>query len=292
MTGSSQVWTDFLEKFPAAEVREGCEPCIFLGHNSTEATVLIHGLSDSPYFLKAIAAHLQFQGHTVLLPLLHGHGLCQPDGMRGISRHIWRHQVEFSVATAKRLAARVNIGGFSAGGALSVQHWCLHHSDISGALLLFSGALDLAGNVHLAGFKKWLGKSVLQMPIAVLQDRFGTALIGANPYRYARRDYDGVAEFLRLLAELDQQLKNPPARIPIFAAHSQLDTIASLDAVRDIVEGCGTPTSLVHTIAAANNVSHAQLVLDAPVAASGRELEAANPVFDDMMHSLNSFLAR
>ena len=82
-TNDGQEWFDYYERFDYFthdSVRDGCHPWIFRHATpSDKAIVLVHGLTDSPYFVTAIARHFHAQlGYDVFLPLLHCHGLKEP----------------------------------------------------------------------------------------------------------------------------------------------------------------------------------------------------------------------
>jgi len=82
-----QEWLEYYERFAyfsADAVRDGCHPRLFK-HTapSDKAIVLVHGLTDSPYFMTAIARHFHTRlGYDAYLPLLHCHGLKQPNDHR------------------------------------------------------------------------------------------------------------------------------------------------------------------------------------------------------------------
>ena len=78
-------WPEYYEHFPyftPDAIRDGCHPRAMEHEASTgKAIVLVHGLTDSPYFLLAIAHHFYANlGYNVYLPLLHCHGLKEPKG--------------------------------------------------------------------------------------------------------------------------------------------------------------------------------------------------------------------
>jgi esterase/lipase len=86
---------------------------------TTKAIVLVHGLTDSPYFMTAIGDYFfQNLGYNVYLPLLQSHGLKEPKGMEGVALDEWKANVNFAVDIAASKAHQVSIGGLSTGGAL------------------------------------------------------------------------------------------------------------------------------------------------------------------------------
>ena len=232
-------WFAYYERFPyfsTAVVREGCQPRVFEHEVGTEkAIVLCHGLTDSPYFLTAIARHFHIHlNYDVYLPLLHCHGLKEPKGMEGVELGEWKANVRFAIQTAAAKASRVSIGGLSTGGALSFYMACTKPR-ITGDLYLFSAALDLAGGpLGLIGeFKEWM----LGIPFIDALDN-DKPLIGRNPYRYDRMDLDGAKELARLIKETDDLLKGFDAQAPfpkrVFAAHSECDKTADIQGIKKL----------------------------------------------------------
>jgi esterase/lipase len=298
-TDDGQEWLEYYDRFKyfsRTTVRDGCHPRVYAhAAPSGKAIVLVHGLTDSPYFLTAIARHFHTRlGYDVFLPLLHGHGLKAPKGMQGVDLGEWKANVRFAIQAAAANAGRVSIGGLSTGGALSFYMACTKPR-ITGELYLFSAALDLAGGpLGLVGeFKEWLlGTSLID---AFDSDK---PLIGKNPYRYARMDMDGAKELARLIKETDDLLKGFDARAPfpkrVFAAHSACDATADIAGVQKLQTKTAPGRFTPFFIAAEENVSHASLVLADPIRAAGAgandpPLEAANPRFAAMMAAVTAF---
>jgi esterase/lipase len=117
-------WPDYYERFPyfsAEAVRDGCHPR-FMEHEvpTAKAIMLIHGLTDSPYFMTAIGDYFfRHLGYNVYLLLLQCHALKEPNGMEGMKLDEWKANVNFAVDMAASKAHQVSIGGLSTGGALS-----------------------------------------------------------------------------------------------------------------------------------------------------------------------------
>jgi len=90
----------------------------------TCAALLIHGLTDSPYSMRAIAERLHAAGCHVLAPRLPGHGAV-PGGLTDASWPDWNAVVHLSV---RHVRARVGpevpltVVGYSNGGALAVKY--------------------------------------------------------------------------------------------------------------------------------------------------------------------------
>ena len=264
-----------------------------------KAIVLVHGLTDSPYFMTAIAEHFFTElNYDIYIPLLQGHGLKIPSGMEGVSLEEWRKNVEFAIETAKKANPKqISIGGLSTGGTLSC-HMAANHSDITGALYLFSAALDLAGASFGIGKVKLIDignikEKLLRSFLNDLLDANGP-LIGENPYRYGRMDYDGARELSKQIQEIDTLIQGLSPQIPfskpVFAAHSESDTTADIQGIEALRMVSKLDQFRFFRIQQQDAVGHANLVLQASVKSkSGTVLEQYNPKFDEMMAAITDF---
>ncbi len=290
-------WPEYYQKFSyfsADAIRDGCAPAI-LRHNggSSKAIVLVHGLTDSPYFMQAIGRHFyEHLGYDVYLPLLQCHGLKQPDGMESVALAEWKENVSFAVDSAAENANTVSIGGLSTGGTLSFYNAC-KNPKVTGQLYLFSAALDIAGGP--AGLVGEFIERASRTFLTDVLDRFDDqTLIGENPYRYSRMDKDGVRELAMLIAETDKLLagykQHNPFTMRVFAAHSYADKSASIDGIKRLQNICVPGNFSEYYIDKEKGVDHASVVLASPVKSSdGKTLENANPDFEDMMQQVSAF---
>jgi alpha-beta hydrolase superfamily lysophospholipase len=88
------------------------------------AVLLIHGLTDSPYSMRAIAERLRAEGCYVLAPRMPGHGAV-PGGMTDASWPDWNAVVRMGVRhlrTRTGPSVPLTLIGYSNGGALSVKY--------------------------------------------------------------------------------------------------------------------------------------------------------------------------
>lgn len=289
-------YQQFEKYFSQDAVRDGCYPRIMEHTNSTsKAIVLVHGLTDSPYFVAALGDHFHHElGYNVYMPLLHCHGLNEPKGMEDVELDEWKSNVRYAINTAANKAEEVSIGGLSTGGALSFYMACTKPK-ITGALYLFSAALDLAGGYTglLGEFKERVARSFL---IDLLDSFDGDKpLIGDNPYRYVRMDKDGARELAHLIKETDDLLDGFDEKHPfpkkVFAAHSECDSTASIDGIKGLERKTQRANFCPFYIDEAKQVSHASLVLRDSVnhPNDGTVLEPANPVFNEMTLAITSF---
>jgi pimeloyl-ACP methyl ester carboxylesterase len=300
MNQSAQVrdreWLDYYDRFnyfSLATVRDGCHPRIMEHQEPTQkAIVLVHGLCDSPYFMSAIGDYFfSVLGYNVYLPLLHCHGLKEPNGMEGVSLDEWKSNVNFAIDRASAKANLVSIGGLSTGGTLSL-YTAVNHPKVNGNLYLFSAALDLADGIF--GIEGEVKEILLRTFFADLLDS-NKPLIGKNPYRYDHIDLDGARELSKAIVETDGLIRDfmleKPFEKTIFAAHSESDTTANIMGIEDLQQVSIADRFTFFRIPKSVGVSHASLVLKDPIyAIDGNEthqpLQEANPMFQQMLDAI------
>lgn len=283
---------DNFQYFSPDNVRDDCHPRIMEHNEATKAIVLVHGLTDSPYFMTAIGNYFFSElGYNVYLPLLHFHGLKEPKGMEGVSLNEWKANVYFAINIAASKVNNVAIGGLSTGGTLSF-YAAVNNKKVLGALYLFSAALDLAGG-FIGDFKEFL----LRTRLVEILDK-NKPLIGVNPYRYAGMDLDGARELSKLIKETDGLINGFSLKKPfskrVFAAHSESDSTANIAGIDDLQKVSDSNKFKYFRIRKEKGVPHASLVLKDPIYAPGKSsgddpLEDANPQFDKMMKAISDF---
>jgi pimeloyl-ACP methyl ester carboxylesterase len=294
-------WLDYYDRFSTYfsfdKVRDGNHPRIREQTGARESVVLVHGLSDSPFFMQSIADHLfEKHGCNVYLPLLHCHGLVKPEGMDTVALEEWKHNVGFAVECAHRATPeRVSIGGLSTGGALSFYH-AMTNPLVNGRLMLFSAALGLLiKNSSLLGT---LGSQLMRIRFLqrFLDDQGNKhALVGSHPYKYEYVDKDGALQLVRLISELNKLKKQyssgHPFSLPVFAAHSEVDDTADIKKIRDLEKRTAPGQMQTFYIEASAGVTHAGLVLERAILADDGEVKTeANARYKEMIQRLDSFL--
>ena len=286
-------WLEYYDRFKyfsQEKIRDDCHPRIMEHPNSEKTIVLVHGLTDSPYFMTAIGHYFhQELGYNVYMPLLHCHGLKAPNGMEDVELSEWKANVGFAIKSAAARCNRISIGGLSTGGTLSF-YMAATNPKIDGVLYLFSAALDLAGKGFnfVGDIMEWLLRTRLPDLIDSNKD-----LIGENPYRYDHMDMDGAQELARLIKETDTIIEGFDAKNPfpqkVFAAHSECDTTASISGIEDLEKVLIPEQFKFYRIDKEYDVPHASLVLKDPITFNGKTLEKENPRFNDMMGAIAAF---
>lgn len=286
----TQHFNDYKQK---SDVRDRCHPQMFKHEDGLQrnAIVLVHGLTDSPYFMKDIGEYFcSKMGFDVYIPLLRAHGLKQPEDMKDASLIEWRRDVRFAVDKAKESGGKVSIGGLSTGGTLSVEMALTDEESIDGGVFLFSAALGLAGN---AGN---LAEIFLRTPLAKFFDHIDDSNLAndspsGNPCRYSKMDIGAAAKLSELMKELDRLTKNSILNQPLFAAHSEADTTADINEIEKLVDR--SPLAEMFRIGKNFVVPHASVVLKDPVLSLNHSpLEPSNIFFESMMRSLRVFADR
>lgn len=287
-------WLDYYDRFPyfsPDNIRKGCQPRIMEhAEPPQKAIVLVHGLSDSPYFMTAIGDHFfKNLGYNVYMPLLHCHGLNEPKGMEGASLEEWKANVRFAIKSAASQSEQISVGGLSTGGTLSF-YMAATQQKINSALYLFSAALDLAGGP--LGLLGELKERILRSFLIDVLD-INKPLIGKNPYRYGHIDMDGARELAKMIRETDTIIDGFRGKDPfskrVFAAHSECDRTAEISGIEKLQTISVRDRFYFHRIPKKFEVSHASLVLKDPITNRGEVLEKQNPQFKEMMEAITVF---
>lgn len=325
-----QSWTNHYQGlFDGDLIRPGNYPEImFHGGSRKNAIVLVHGLTDSPYFMKAIAKRFYAMGFNVLLPLLPGHGLKIPDSQIDTVTFIqWLDEVNFAVDCATGLGEQISIGGLSAGGNIATYKAITDKKHINGALFLFAGALDIHDPIEtVLRFDSFLKvASYIQVNrnrdvVDLLKDAFikndgarrkkltvppnlqrqskDVWAIGDNPYRYVEMTLNGAGQLADLIKQTEDLYKGrdkySDITQPVFAAHSEADIAAGIGEIELLIKNhpnCGEKTELFR-IDKSLNVAHPSVVLEEDIIVKGDILEKRNPVFNEMIDCIEAFVTK
>ncbi len=195
--------------------------------------LLTHGLTDSPYFMRHLAAFFQENGFRVMAVLLPGHGT-QPGDLLDVRWQEWARAVAYG---ADRLADEVDevyLAGFSAGGALSVCQ-SLRDKRVRG-LFLFSPAIKITPRAARAKWHKivrWLMPAKQWMHI----------MPDTDIYKYESFTTNAAAQLYALTQELGSQLQKYELSIPVFAAASHDDTSVEPSATLEFMTRAHHPCS-------------------------------------------------
>jgi alpha-beta hydrolase superfamily lysophospholipase len=173
------------------------------------SALLIHGLSDSPYSMKALAESLYARGFEVTVLRVPGHGTL-PSMMTEMTARDWTAAVRIA---ARDVAARASVGqlfyvgGYSTGGTLALQYTLDSLED--GALrkpdrvLLVSPAIELTKVATLANVIDLF--SIVPIPL-LEKVRWQEVAVEYDPYKFNSFPVNATRQVNRAAHELQQAL--------------------------------------------------------------------------------------
>jgi len=195
--------------------------------------LLIHGLTDSPYFMRSLGAFFQENGFRVMAILLPGHGT-QPGDLLDVSWRDWAGTVASGIEMLSREAEDIYMAGFSAGGTLSVYQ-SLQDNRVRG-LFLFSPAFRISSRAALARFHKiysWMMPSGKWLELKPDHDI----------YKYESFPKNAAAQMYALTRRVNDLLQQYNIDIPVFVAASEDDTTVSASATLEFISLTRNPVS-------------------------------------------------
>lgn len=191
--------------------------------------LLVHGLIDSPYHMRHLAAFFQRNGFRVMAVLLPGHGT-QPGDMLKVRWKEWAKAVAYGADCLAQEVDELYLAGFSAGAALGVLH--ASHDERVRGLFLFSPAFEIdprAKWANLHRFYSWLIRKAAWL--SVMQDR--------DKYKYESFCKNAAAQMYALTRAVPQREVN----IPVFAVASADDVTVNSAATLRFMQRARHPHS-------------------------------------------------
>lgn len=190
--------------------------------------LLVHGLTDSPYFMRHLGTFFQARGYRVLAVLLPGHGT-QPGDLLHVQWQEWAATVAYGADALAAEADEIYLAGYSAGGTLCIDH-SLHDVRVRG-LFLYAPALRINPRAAWAKLHKlysWF------MP----EEKWIQILSDTDIYKYESMPKNAAAQMYALIQHVRRQLEKNTVGIPVF-------TVASADDVT--VDPAATVSFMAHT---------------------------------------------
>jgi len=154
------------------------------------SALLIHGLNDSPYYLKDIAQILFDRGFNVITVLLPAHGLTLLE-MKQVSYLDWIREVQLGLRLAAQVGENVTVGGFSAGGLLAISS-ALSFESVKG-LFLFAPALKIKSVSGLGN------RTAALTCISGINRITYDSEVGNSPVKYGTRAVNGACQVIQLV---------------------------------------------------------------------------------------------
>lgn len=184
--------------------------------------LLIHGLTDSPYLLRAVATSLaaSYPCATIRGILLPGHGTVPGDTL-SVRHEDWISVTQFGVNSFRNEVDSLYMVGFSMGTSLSLLYADSHRDDdLLKGLILLSPAVQARSSVaylspYLRWFSKWLGTA---------SER--------DAARYESFSVNVGAEFYLLTKPLNRP-DFASLDVPVFMAGSGDDVTVNIESARE-----------------------------------------------------------
>ncbi|MGU8077136.1 alpha/beta hydrolase [Burkholderia pyrrocinia] len=267
---------------------------------SEKTVVLIHGLYESPYFLKGAARRFVDAGYNVVSVLLAGHWERDWRGIDTVSYRDWLADTDLGLAIARCLGSKIVVAGHSLGGTLALYAGLAYPRDVS-ALVLWAPATELASLPTVGG------------SLGSLTGLDANRFIGSPPNgdEHAKISGNPVIQLYELIQTLGHRFGDP---LPVELGHIKRDmrlsyvnfgrrvvtptfsvvpehdpainwreTLRLIDQIPAPTQRMGYPSD--------STVWHANVsksALDAYASSPG----SYNPAFDSMMDQIIAFLAK
>jgi esterase/lipase len=182
-----------------------------------KGAVLIHGLFDSPYSMRAFGEALRAQCFYVLGLLLPDHGT-RPGDFLDARWQDWAEATHFAAVQLAQQAEALYLSGHSAGGTLALLE-AARNSEVD-ALILFAPALAITPAAKYARYVALIGKAFN-----------GAAWYEVKPdeaiYRYESITFVSAAETFALIEETKAELAAQRRQLPTFTVASMQDNTVS-----------------------------------------------------------------
>ncbi|WP_295444018.1 alpha/beta fold hydrolase [uncultured Thiodictyon sp.] len=282
------------------------QPVAYFHDRRTRYSVLlIHGVTDSAYYMADVAESLYGLGLNVVTVLLPGHG-ADSHAMLTVRAEQWRSEVDRGLEMARLAGERVIVGGFSLGAALTIDAQ-LRQTDIAG-LLLFAPAIVLRSY-----------DSVLPLTcVPGLRSVVTDTPLHDNPVKYKSRYLNALCQLTRVLAanlRPVSDVEDAPVttreklralaeriRVPTFIAFSYADERIAPAAALELgahipapvmvaTFGSGTAPSLGQD-GEFRSLGNAPLRHSCLIRRTNCYNGQANPCYEQMIGALSEFLAR
>ena len=210
--------------------------------NGKGGVLLLHGMSDSPYSLRALGEALNQRGYHVIGLRLPGHGTA-PSGLKYVRWQDMAAAVELAMeqlySGLGSASSALHIIGYSTGASLALD-FTLKALDgnparVPDSLILISPAIRVHGAARLAGFKGRLSAlpGLENMAWLTVMDEF-------DPYKYNSFATNAGSQVHRVTVDVDRRIQalasNPVAAesFPrVLVLKSTVDATVTTDAVVD-----------------------------------------------------------
>ncbi len=204
--------------------------------------LLLHGMSDSPYSLRALGEALNQGGYHVIGLRLPGHGTA-PSGLKYIAWQDMAAAVNLAMkqlhSGLRKASGAIHIIGYSTGASLALDFTLRalegHSSPVPASLVLISPAIRIHRSAKLSGFKDGL---------SVLPGLGGLAWLSVmdefDPYKYNSFATNAGTQVHRVTVDVDRRIQALARNVadvdkfpPVLVFKSTVDSTVTADAVVD-----------------------------------------------------------
>mgnify|MGYP006089553025 CR=1 FL=1 len=193
--------------------------------------LLLHGLGDSPYSLRALGQRLQAEGYTVIWLRLPGHGT-NPRALAEVTRKDWMAAVRVAMKGLRDLVPEdrpLVMAGYSNGGALSLHYTleALANPELPPvqALLLFSPMIGVNPLAKMTRLYHLVGLFSRSEKI-----KWSRIQAEIDPFKYGSWPMNAGVQAWGLTQEVERQLEKlersgaVDQMPPVFALQSAVDS--------------------------------------------------------------------
>lgn len=201
------------------------------GHPPKQGVLLIHGLFDSPFYVRELGEYYASKGLLVKAIVLPGHGTV-PGDLLHINYREWIKAVDYGIRSLLKDVNQIYLSGHSLGGVLALNaYFCKQLQPFIKGLILFAPALRPKSLIHsilvqyhslfgwVSGKSKWY-----QIRPA------------DNYVKYTSYALNAARQTCYLIKKVHRLLKPQSVKIPLFITTSNEDETVSPKAIYNFFE--------------------------------------------------------
>ena len=248
------------------------------------AIVLVHGLTDSPYSMRALGEFYQSRGLLVIGPRMPGHGTA-PSGLLEAQWQDWLAVVRLAVEHAREQVgpgAPLLLGGYSNGGSLVMKFTAdaIEHGDaLPDQVHLFSPAIGITRLAFFAGWHRLLADIPFFKKV-----RWEGIIPEYDPYKYNSFPKIAGHQSWEITRALEHQLRR-------LAATGQIHAMPPVLTFQSLADATVLTSAVVNGLFGRLTVPNSELVLF-DVNSSDNMQQFIRPSFQATLAQLESNTSR